>query len=158
MTRKDIIDTEVRTPTQNAKTFLLTLCAIFTAVMVICMVFATIFANEESRQGILYSWSILGACVCAAALQFVFFTPIIIKRMTYALRLLLFGLCLYAVLVTLAITMSWFPVEMLGAWVSFTVTYLIMLAAATAIFAVKHKRQERILNEKLNEYRKGSAS
>ena len=154
MTRKDIIDTEVRTPTENARTFMQTLCVTFTAVMVVCMVFGTVFADEGSRQGIMYCWSVLGACACAAVLQFVFFTPVLIKRMAYPARLFLFGVCLYAVLAALAVTMSWFPVEMVGAWASFTAVYLAMLAAATAIFAVKHKREERILNQKLGEYRR----
>ena len=101
MTRKDIIDTEARTPAENARTFLATLCVSFTATMVICMIFGTIFADEASKQGIMYCWSVLGACVCAAALQFVFFTPVVIKRMTYPLRLLLFGACLYVVLAVL---------------------------------------------------------
>ena len=106
MTRKDIIDTEARTPAENARTFLATLCVSFTATMVICMIFGTIFADEASKQGIMYCWSVLGACVCAAALQFVFFTPVVIKRMTYPLRLLLFGACLYVVLAVLAVTMN----------------------------------------------------
>ena len=109
------------------------------------------------RQGVLYCWSVLGACVCAAILQLVFFTPVIIKRMAYPLRLFLFGVCLYAVLAALAVVMAWFPVDMVGAWVSFTVIYLVMLVAATAMFAVKHKREERALNEKLDEYRKNNS-
>ena len=157
MTRKDIIDTEARTPAENARTFLATLCVSFTATMVICMIFGTIFADEASKQGIMYCWSVLGACVCAAALQVVFFTPVVIKRMTYPLRLLLFGACLYVVLAVLAVTMAWFPIGMVGAWASFTVTYLVMLAAATAAFAAKHRREERTLNEKLNEYRRNNS-
>lgn len=156
MTRKDIIDTEVRTPAENARTFMQTLCVSFTVTMVVCMIFGTIFADEESRRGILYCWSVLGACALSAAMQFVFFTPVVIRRMTYPLRLFLFGICLYAVLAVMAVAMAWFPTAMAGAWVSFTVTYLIMLAAATAIFAAKRKREERVLNEKLCEYRKNA--
>ena len=71
--------------------------------------------------------------------------------MTYPLQLLLFGICLYAVL---AMTMAWFPADMAGDWVSFTVSYLVALAAATAVFAAKRRREERVLNEKLGEHRK----
>ena len=157
MTRKDIIDTEARTPAENARTFLATLCVSFTVTMVICMIFGTIFADEASKQGIMYCWSVLGACVCAAALQFVFFTPVVIKRMTYPLRLFLFGVCLYVVLAVLAVTMGWFPADMAGAWASFTISYLVALAVATAAYAAKHRREERTLNEKLNEYRRNNS-
>ena len=53
MTRKDIIDTEVRTPAENARAFLATLCVSFTIMMVVCMALGTIFAGEESKQGIM---------------------------------------------------------------------------------------------------------
>lgn len=157
MTRKDIIDTEVRTPAENARSFLTTLCVSFTIMMVVCMALGTIFAGEESKQGIMYCWSLLGACVCTAALQFVFFTPTVIKRMAYPLRLFLFGICLYAVLAVLAVVMRWFPADMAGAWVSFTISYLVALAVATAAYAAKHRREERTLNEKLNEYRRNNS-
>ena len=154
MTRKDIIDTEVRTPAENARAFLATLCVSFTVVMVVCMTLGTIFSDEESKRGIMYCWSLLGSCACAAALQLVFFTPAVIKRMAYPLRLLLFGVCLYAVLAVLAVTMGWFPADLAGAWVSFTISYLVVLVVVTAAYAAKHRREERTLNEKLNEYRK----
>ena len=156
MTRKDIIDTEVRTPAENARSFLATLCVSFTIMMVVCMALGTIFAGEESKHGIMYCWSLLGACVCTAALQFAFFTPTVIKRMAYPLRLFLFGICLYAVLAVLAVVMRWFPADMAGAWVSFTISYLVALAVATAAYAAKHRREERTLNEKLNEYRRNN--
>ena len=154
MMRRDIIDTERKTPAENAQTFALTLCVGFTVTTVISLVFATLFAGAEARRGIGYSWSILAVCAVAAALQFVFFTPTLIKRMAYPLRLALFGICLYAVLVAAALAMSWFPVEMPGAWLSFTMTYLVMLAGATAFYHFKAKREERILNERLDEYRR----
>ena len=153
MSRKNIIDTEAKTPAENARTFFLTLCVGFTVVMVICLIFGTIFADAESQRGIAYSWSILATCAIAAALQFVFFTPTFIRRMSYPVRLAIFGVCLYAVLAAVAVAMSWFPVGMAGVWVSFTLTYLVMLAAATAFFSFKARREYRALNEKLAEYR-----
>ena len=154
MKRKGIIDTEVRTPAENARAFLHTLCISFTTIMVVSLAIVTIFATDEARQEIMWCWSLFGSCVCAAALQFVFFTPTVIKRMAYPLRLFLFGICLYAVLAALAVAMSWFPTGMAGAWVTFTVIYLVMLAAATAMFAVERRLEERKLNEGLSEYRK----
>ena len=58
MTRKDIIDTEKRMPAENARTFLISVCSIFTAVMVVCMAFGTAFSDEGSRMGIMYCWCV----------------------------------------------------------------------------------------------------
>ena len=63
-------------------------------------------------------------------------------------------MCLYAVLAALAVTMRWFPADMVGAWAAFTVSYLAALAVATAAFATKQRREQRAFNEKLGEYRK----
>lgn len=155
MTRRDVIDTERKTPAENAKSFLLSLCVGFTVVMVIAMVLGTIFADEEARRGINYCWSLLMACGLAAALQLVLFTPIIIKSMGYAVRLAIFGICLYVSLVVLAVRAGWFPTGVLGAWVSFTVTYLLILVAATAVYHVKSKKESKELNDRLAEYREG---
>ena len=156
MTRKDYIDTEVRTPAENVRSFLHTLCTSFTTIMVVSMVIVTVFANDEARREIVWCWSLFGSCVCAAALQFVFFTPAVIKRMSYPLRLFLFGICLYAVLAILAVAMSWFPTGTASAWVSFTVIYLVMLAATTAVFTAERRLEQRRINEGLSEYRKNN--
>jgi len=152
MKRKDIIDTERPTPAESARSFLHTLCISFTTIMVVSMGIVTLFADDGARQEIMWCWSLFGSCVFAAALQFVFFTPVVIKRMAYPMRLFLFGICLYAVLAALAVAMSWFPTNMAGAWVTFTVIYLVMLAATTAMFAAERRLEERRLNEGLSEY------
>ena len=157
MTRKDIIDTEVRTPAEHARTFLLTFCVGFTVLMIVCMILGSIFADEQAKQGIMYCWSLLGACVCATLMQFVFFTPTIIKRLSYPLRLLAFGICLYVVLAILAITMKWFPANEVGPWISFTVIYLATLAITTLFYEFKQRRESRKLNEGLSAYRRGKA-
>ena len=156
MKRKDIIDTERLTPAESARSFLHTLCISFTTVMVVSMAIVTMFATGEARQQIMWCWSLFGSCVCAAALQFVFFTPVVIRRMAYPLRLFLFGICLYAVLAALAVAMSWFPTGEAGPWVTFTVIYLVMLVATTAMFTAERRLEERRLNEGLAEYRKNN--
>lgn len=154
MIRRGIIDTEERGVAENARTFFSGLCIAFTSVMLACMVLGTCFADESARQGIMYCWSIFGACVCAVALQFVFFTPVLIKKMPYAMRLLFFGLCLYAVLAGFAVMMAWFPMGDLGAWASFTMIYLAVLVGMSGFFAVRQRREERMLNDRLSEYRR----
>lgn len=158
MIKREIIDTERRTPAENAKTFFMSICIGFTVIMVICLTMGSIFADESAKQGILYSWSILAVCVVSATLQFAFFTPVLIKRLSYPLRLLLFGMCLYVVLAATAVVMSWFPADQPLAWVSFTGAYLFIFAVLTALFSFKMRRESRELNEKLSEYRKSNSS
>lgn len=157
MTSRNAIDTEYRTAGENVRSFAISLCVGFTAIMLVSMVMGSIFASEEAKQGINLCWSIFGVCVAAAALQLVFFTPTIIRRMPNALRSALFGLCLYAVLAVTAVAMGWFPSHNLMAWVSFTITYLLIFAVLSVIFSLSYKRQQRELDEKLAEYRRKDA-
>lgn len=135
---------------------MVTPCISFTTVMIVYMALGSAFAGEGLEWSTLYCWSLLGACACTVALQLIFFTPVVIKRMMHPLRLLLFGICLSSVLATMGVTMAWFPADMAGVWVSFTVSYLVTLAAATTAFAAKRRREGRALNKKLGKYRKTS--
>ena len=157
MMRKDIIDSERKTPAENMQTFVHTVCGEFTVAMVFYLFFTTLFSSQGAQLDIRMCWSFLALFVITTAVQFVFFTPTIIKRMSYPARLAGFGICLYAVLTLAAVSMRWFPVGILGNWALFTAIFLVSLAAAVAIANYKVKRDERILNEKLDEYRRNAS-
>lgn len=147
------IDTEKSISLEDIKSFALVICGGFTATMLIGTILGTAFGSAQAHQGLLMSLSILGAWIASAGLQFVFFTPVVIKRMTYPVRIALFGICLYAILATIATCMNWFPTKEVSAWISFTISYLVILAVLTAFFTITFWRERRKMNEKLTEYR-----
>ena len=154
MINRDIIDTDKKTPAENLGQLVKSTCIGFTVAMIAFLALGTCFADGTAKQGINYCWSILAACVAVTALQFVFFTPAVIKRMAYTARLVLFSVCLYAALCELAVFLGWFPLSDPGAWVTFTVVYLAILAVLTLLFNAKLSRETRELNDRLAEYRK----
>ena len=154
MIDRDIIDTDKKTPVENLGYLVKSNCVGFTVAMVAFLALGTCFADDAAKQGINYCWSILAACVAAPALQLVFFTPAVIRRMAYPARLALFGACLYAVLCALAFIFARVPASNPGAWVTFTVVYLAILAVLTLVFNAKLSRETRELNDRLAEYRK----
>ena len=154
MSSRDIIDTEKRTPAENLAELARSICIGFTVAMIALLAWGTCFADGTTKQGIYYCWSILAVCVATSVLQIVFFTPAVISRMAYPVRLALFGVCLYATLCALAAFLGWFPMSNPGAWVTFTVVYLAILAVLTLLFNAKLTRETRKLNEGLAEYRK----
>lgn len=153
MRNSRVIDAESYTPAENLRASLTSICIGFTIVMIIGMGLGSAFGDESSRQGLIYGWSTSGACILASALQFAFFTPAAIKRPSCPLRLMLLGVCLYAVLCGANIVCRWFPVTQPMAWVAFTIIYLIIPAVLTAIFSRMQGKESRELNEKLSEYR-----
>lgn len=154
MINRDVIDTDKKTPVENLGYLVKSICIGFTVAMIAFLALGTCFADDAAKQGINYCWSILAACVAASALQLVFFTPAVIRRMAYPARLALFGACLYAVLCALAFIFAWVPASSPGAWVTFTVVYLAILAVLTLVFNAKLSRETRELNDRLAEYRK----
>lgn len=155
MINRDVIDTDKKTPVENLGYLVKSICIGFTVAMIAFLALGTCFADDAAKQGIYYCWSILAACVAASALQLVFFTPAVIRRMAYPARLALFGACLYAVLCALAFIFAWVPASNPGAWVTFTVVYLAILAVLTLVFSAKLSRETRELDDRLAEYRKG---
>lgn len=133
--------------------FAVTLSVSFTTIMVIAMAAGSILAPSESQAGIVYCWSIFGACAVAALLQAVFFTDLVLKRAGDAIRVGLFGACLYGALAIVAAVARWFPVDNPGAWVAFTVIYLAVLVALTTVFRLMERRQAREFDEMLEKYR-----
>ena len=154
MIDRDIIDTDKKTPVENLGYLVKSICVGFTVAMVAFLALGTCFADDAAKQGINYCWSILAACVAAPALQLVFFTPAVFRRMAYPARLALFGVCLYAALCALAFIFAWVPASNPGAWATFTVVYLAILAVLTLAFNAKLSRETRELNDRLAEYRK----
>ena len=154
MINRDIIDTDKKTPVENLGQLVKSTCIGFTVAMIAFLALGTCFADDAAKQSIYYCWSILAACDAAPVLQLVFFTPTVIRRMAYPARLALFGVCLYAALCALAFIFDWIPVNNPGAWVTFTVVYLAILAVLTLAFNAKLSRETRELNDRLAEYRK----
>ena len=116
-----------------------------------------LFADENARTGILYCWGMAGMMLIAVVFQLVFFSPMVIKRLSYVPRIVLFGISLYIVLAICAATQCWFPADNTGAWTSFTVIYLVILAILTAIFTLIYKRSVRELNSGLQRYKETSS-
>ena len=154
MINRDIIDTDKKTPVENLGQLVKSTCIGFTVAMIAFLALGTCFADDTAKQGINYCWSILAACVTVPALQFVFFTPAVIRRMAYPARLVLFSVCLYAAPLCIGVCLCLGFRGQPRAWVTFTVVYLAILAVLTLAFNAKLSRETRELNDRLAEYRK----
>lgn len=147
-----IIDSEKKTAGNVCKMFAMNFCIIFTATMLLCMVFGLVFADEAAKEGIFIGGGIAAFTVMAVLLQLIFFTPYVIKRMAYVPRIALFGVCLYVVTSAFGVVLNWFSADNIWAWVSFTIAYLAILGIMTLIFSIIYKRETKALNEGLKKF------
>lgn len=125
----------------------------FAVAMAFFLAAGTIFKGESHASGVMMGWGLLVACIVSSGLQLVFFTPALIKRMSYPVRATLFGLCFFPVLAGIAALFSWFPMEYPAAWISFAVAYLVILGILSLVFTCVCKRQIKELNDNLAAYK-----
>lgn len=152
-----IIDTERKTPGEIMKMLCINFSIGFTLFMLFAMFFGMIYADEEAKADIMYCWTIAGAMLLAVVLQLVFFTPLLIRRLNYGARIALFGVCFYAVLTPLAIVFGWFPAELPGAWLIWSLTYVAILALCSLLFTGIYRRETKLLNKQLERYKSETA-
>lgn len=148
-----IINSEKVSLYKVLKDLLVNFCIGFTLLILFSCIFGLIFADEAAKPGIIMCVSIGAAMLICAVLQLIFFTPVFIKRMGYVWRLSFFGICLYVVLALYGAAFNWFPADNLGAWIAFSVVYLIVLAFMSVIFTLINKRDIKTLNNKLAEFK-----
>lgn len=128
-------------------------CVIFTCAMAIWTLAGFIFAGAE--WGLVVTATLLISCIALAILQTFWFTNRIIKKMPYPARVLGFGVTAFVVLASCAYVGNWMPNDNVGAWISFTVIYLVILGIMTAAFTAYYRKTARDLDEALSRYRSG---
>lgn len=132
------------------KNVLLSGCIIFTIYMFFACIMGLIFAGPQ--QGIVMSITILGAAFILAGLRGLWFTDKIIKSMAYSLRIFGFGVTAFVVLAVCAWVGEWFPMDVPGAWVSFTAIYLVILVTVCVIYQIHFKRTVGSFDAALRQY------
>ena len=58
-----------------------------------------------------------------------------------------------AALTPLAIAFGWFPTELPGAWLIWSVTYVVILALSSLLFTGLYRRETKLLNKQLERYK-----
>lgn len=99
-----------------------------------------------------FIWQALAIALITGVLQFVAFTEAVIKRIKYSLRLVIFAMPLFIILAFFAVLFHWFPLS-IGAWLTFSMIFLFVFGAITAVFELYSRITGKRYNEKLNAYR-----
>lgn len=128
-------------------------CITFTVAMALWCTAGLIFAGPV--EGIVITLSLLAAALALCALQAFWFTEAVIGRLSYPARIAGFGLTGLPALVLCAALGGWFPLDNIGAWVSFVAIYLVTLAAITAGYTIYYRRTAGSFDAALARYREG---
>lgn len=127
-------------------------CLLYTGAMVIYLVFCLIFDNREVPTTQL--WSLLLVCVLGTLLQMLCFSDLLIKKMRYTRRSLLFVVLFLPALSLAAWKAGWFPADNLGSWAMFVGMFFAIFVVMTIGFDVYFRVTGRKYDGLLGQYRR----
>lgn len=124
----------------------------YTAAMCIYMFFLFLFKQESAPLPVLFS--LLLVCLAAGTMQLVAFSDLVIKKLAYGWRLVVFVVPFGAILTAFAAGCGWFPTDQAGAWVLFGVIFVLIFVAITAGIEAYYRLSGRKYDDRLDWYRR----
>lgn len=119
-------------------------------ILLVCIVGSLIFAGPI--EGILLTLSLIIAGLAGGILNQLFFNYLPAFRMSYPVRMFLFSVSYFVVLLGCAYLGNWFPKDVVGAWVLFVVIFLAILLIASLTIGHSLKKRGIEYKAKLDDY------
>ncbi len=127
-------------------------CFMFTGSMIVYLITAFIWDIEITRLIVL---SIFALTVVGSFLQFLAFSDAIIKSAKYSLRLVIFAVPFFAIILACAYFFRWVPTNMgLSPWFIFGGVFIFILIALTIGFEVYYRITGKKYDGLLGQYKK----
>lgn len=116
--------------------------------------FSTLFRSD--MQGIAYRTllELLLSSVCISAIERLFHNERYFGRLSYLVRTVLMLICIIVLTILFIIYFGWFPAYAWQGWIGFAVSFSICFGVSTAAMMAKTKRENRLYEERLAEYKK----
>ena len=124
----------------------------YTAAMCFYIFFLWVFRQESASLPMLFSLLVVG--VASGLMQVVAFSDLLFKKLAYGWRMVLFFVVFGAILTAFAVGFGWFPTDNMGAWVSFTVIFVLIFAAIAAGIEIYYRASGRKWDDRLDWYRR----
>lgn len=124
----------------------------YTAAMCFYVFFLWVFRQDGAPLPMMFSLLLAGAA--AGLMQVVAFSDLVIKKLAYSWRMVLFFVVFGAVLTAFAVGFQWFPTDQALAWVSFGVIFVLIFAAIAAGIEIYYRASGRKWDNRLDWYRR----
>ncbi len=125
---------------------------IYAGGMCFYMFFLWVFKQDSAPLPVLFS--LLLVSVAASAMQVVAFSSLIIKKLSYGWRMVVFAVPFGGVLTAFAVGFGWFPADQAGAWVIFGLIFVLIFAVITGGIELYYRLSGRKWDDRLDWYRK----
>lgn len=130
-------------------------------VTIVCMnIFCALFGEaakgystmfELGNQGLTVSTMLqfLGVSAAIITFKFIFFTDMLIKKMSIAIRTVCMFACVLTTLVICIWAFEWFPLEDTVAWLMFAGCFIVSVALSTLISVLYERAENKKMEEAL---------
>ena len=125
---------------------------VFSGSVLLCMV--VFWIQGAPAVPIATLLSLLVVSSAGTALQFIAFTDRVFKRMRYTVRMVVFAVPFFALLLGSAYVFRWFPVAYAMHWWLFAGIFLLVFAGSTISFEIYFHKTEKKYDGLLGQYRK----
>lgn len=125
---------------------------IYSGSMFFYMFFLWVFKQEAAPLPMLFS--LLVVSIAASVMQMVAFSNLVIKKLAYGWRMLVFFIPFGAILTAVAVACGWFPTDQLGAWALFGLSFVIISAVITGGIELYFRLSGRKWDDRLDWYRR----
>lgn len=124
----------------------------YTGAMFFYIFFLLVYGQQTADVSTLIS--LLLVSIAAGSLQLVAFSSLVIKKLSYSWRLLVFALPFFAILTGTAVAFHWFPTQNAGAWAGFVLIFLAIFAVITGGFEMYYRLSGKRYDSRLDWYRR----
>lgn len=125
----------------------------FTGVTMVHTLIQLFFGNRSIDPMVIISILIVSAL--GALIQYVAFTDVVLKNVKYAIRLIIFAIPFFLLLLGAALLFNWIPGTMdTGYIISFTVIFIIVFTGMTIGFEIYFRITEKKYEGLIGQYRK----
>lgn len=119
---------------------------------------STMFAMGKKGLSVETMLEFFFIAVITVALQFLFFTDRVIKRLSVAIRTVLMFAMEIGILICFIIRFGWFPVTMWEPWLMFFLCFGISAGVSVAVSTAKEKSENRRMQEALQRLKEGETN
>ncbi len=110
---------------------------------------STIFSMGNKGLSAATMAQFFAVSVCITALQALFFTDRVIRKMSAALRLFFMVISVVGVISVCALMFGWFPVNMWQSWAGFFISFALCFAGSLCLMILKEQTENRKMEEAL---------
>ena len=115
---------------------------------------STLFALGKTGLSTATLLELLLLALIVTAAQNIFLTDVVIKDMALLVRNILFFATILAAIIAFATICGWFPLNDLGAWIGFIVSFAVCAVASAFLMKLEENAENKKMQEALNKLKK----